>query len=100
MLVNRGTASGAEVIAAALQEYGLGHLIGTHTCGCLSVGRVVELADSSSLIVTVERALTGRLERSLEGVGLEPDETVRSAPGSAGDGPREWAVRFLRGQLR
>lgn len=98
-LVNRGTASGAEVIAAAVQEYGRGYLIGTRTCGCLSVGRPVELADSSRLIVTVERALTGRLERSLEGIGLEPDEVVRGTSGST-DGLRQRAVQYLRGQLR
>lgn len=100
VLVNRGTASGAEVIAAAVQEYGLGYLIGTRTCGCLSVGRPLELADSSSLIITVEQALTGRWERALEGVGLEPDEVVRGAPGGAVDGPRQRATQYLRGQLR
>lgn len=100
VLVNRGTASGAEVIASALQEYGLGYLIGTRTCGCLSVGRPVELADASSLIVTVEQALTGRLERSLEGVGLDPDEVVRGSPGARVDGPRQRAIQYLRGQIR
>ncbi len=100
VLVNRGTASGAEVIASALQEYGLGHLIGTRTCGCLSVGRPVELADSSSLIVTVERVVTGRLERSLEGIGLEPDEVTRGAPADGADGPRQRAVQYLRDRLR
>jgi carboxyl-terminal processing protease len=100
VLVNRGTASGAEVIASALQEYGLGYLIGTRTCGCLSVGRPVELPDSSSLIVTVERALTGRLERSLEGVGLEPDEATRGTPAGGVDGPRQRAVQYLRDRLR
>jgi carboxyl-terminal processing protease len=100
VLVNRSTASGAEVIAASVQEYGLGYLIGTRTCGCLSVGRPLELADSSSLIITVEQALTGRLERALEGVGLEPDEVVRGGPGGGVDGPRLRAVQYLRGQLR
>lgn len=100
VLVNRGTASGAEVIASAVQESGLGYLIGTRTCGCLSVGRPLELADSSSLIVTVERALTGRLERSLEGVGLEPDEVVRGVPAGAVDGLRQRAVQYLRAQIR
>jgi carboxyl-terminal processing protease len=84
VLVNRGTASGAEVVASALEEAGVGHLIGTRTCGCLSVGRPLQLGDSSGLLVTVERALTGRQERSLEGVGLEPDETVPAGSGAAG----------------
>jgi carboxyl-terminal processing protease len=74
VLVDRGTASGAEVIASALQEYGAGHLIGTRTCGCLSVGRPLQLGDSSGLIVTVEQAFTGRMQRSIEGTGLQPDQ--------------------------
>jgi carboxyl-terminal processing protease len=99
VLVDRGTASGAEVIASALQEYGVGYLIGTRTCGCLSVGRPLQLGDSSGLIVTVERAFTGRLERSLEGVGLTPDRAV--APGDATlDPQRQSAIAYLLPQLR
>lgn len=100
VLIDRGTASGAEVIASALQEYGVGYLVGTRTCGCLSVGRPLQLGDSSGLIVTVERALTGRLERSLEGSGLEPDRVVPTGPRTDLDLPREQAAAYLLGQLR
>lgn len=94
VLVNRGTASGAEVIASALQEYGAGYLIGTRTCGCLSVGRAVQLGDSSGLIVTVEQAFTGRMERSLEGTGLDPDVRV------PGPDPLREAQAYLIAKLR
>jgi carboxyl-terminal processing protease len=94
VLVDRGTASGAEVIASALQEYGAGHLIGTRTCGCLSVGRPLQLGDSSGLIVTVEQAFTGRMERSLEGTGLEPDLRVNSPD------PLREAQAYVISQLR
>jgi len=97
VLVDRGTASGAEVIASALQEYGAGYLVGTNTCGCLSVGKPMQLGDSSGLIVTVEQAFTGRLERSLEGVGLEPDQLVRT--GDAADAQREQAQAYVRSRL-
>lgn len=93
VLVDWGTASGAEVVASALQEYGSGYLVGTRTCGCLSVGRPLQLGDSSGLIVTVEQALTGRTERSLEGVGLEPDEVVAAAPGARNDPQQERGSR-------
>jgi carboxyl-terminal processing protease len=99
VLVDRGTASGAEVVASALQEYGVGHLIGARTCGCLSVGQPLQLPDASGLVVTVAQALTGRLERSLEGVGLEPDQFVTTRPDGRSDAQRDRAVAYLRGQL-
>ncbi|MFN8556205.1 MAG: S41 family peptidase [Dehalococcoidia bacterium] len=63
VLVNRGTASGGEVVASALQEASVGRVFGARTCGCLSVGRPLQLGDASGPIVTVEQALTGRQER-------------------------------------
>ena len=100
VLVDRGSASGAEVVASALQEAGTGHLIGTRTCGCLSVGRPLQLGDSSGLIVTVEQALTGRQEKSLEATGLEPDQLINTTPRSRDDVQLNSAVAYLRSQLR
>ncbi len=97
VLIDRGTASGAEVIASAVQEYGAGHLLGTRTCGCLSVGRPLQLGDSSGLIVTVEQALTGRQERSIEGIGLAPDQSV-TADLSGRDLGLNRALSYLRSQ--
>ncbi|MBI2760567.1 MAG: PDZ domain-containing protein [Chloroflexi bacterium] len=99
VLLDRGTASGAEVVASALQEYGVGYLIGARSCGCLSVGRPVQLGDNSGLVVTVEQALTGRNERSLEAVGLEPDEAVRPALDLRSDPQQERALAYLRANL-
>lgn len=100
VLVDRGTASGAEVVSSALQEYGAGYVIGTRTCGCLSVGKPLQLGDSSGLVVTVEQALTGRLEGSLEGIGLEPDLlTTANGPSDTKDAQRDRAVAYLRAQL-
>ncbi len=100
VLTDRGSASGAEVVASAIQEYDAGRVIGGRTCGCLSVGRPLTLGDDSGLIVTVEQAVTGRFERSLEGVGLAPDEAIRGVASPTTDPVRERAVTYLRGQVR
>lgn len=100
VLIDGASASGAEVVASALSEYGEGYLIGTRTCGCLSVGQPVHLDDTSEIIVTVQQALTGRYERSLEANGLEPNEVVRSARTAGVDAPLARATEYLEGKLR
>jgi carboxyl-terminal processing protease len=99
VLIDGGSASGAEVVASALKEYEDGYLIGTRTCGCLSVGQPLRLDDQSEIIVTVQQALTGRYERSLEGVGLDPDEVVRPGRDPATDPALDRATEYLRSKL-
>jgi carboxyl-terminal processing protease len=71
-LVDQTSASGAEVIAGAIQDAGRGPLIGDRTFGKGSVNNVRELSDGSALYVTVARWLTPK-RRAIEGVGLSPD---------------------------
>ncbi|MGH2587242.1 MAG: S41 family peptidase [Dehalococcoidia bacterium] len=99
VLIDGGSASGAEVVASALSEYGAAYLIGTTTCGCLSVGQSARLGDKSEIIVTVQQAVTGKLERSLEGVGLDPDEVVREPRSGEPDGQLSRAVEYLQARL-
>jgi carboxyl-terminal processing protease len=100
VLIDGASASGAEVVASALSEYGVAHLIGTRTCGCLSVGQPLKLDDKSEIIVTVQQALTGRYERSLEGIGLSPDEVVRSSRQPGPDQPLERAIEYLQSKAK
>jgi carboxyl-terminal processing protease len=72
VLVDQTSASGAEVIAGAIQDAGRGPLIGDRTFGKGSVNNVRELSDGSALYVTVARWLTPK-RRAIEGVGLSPD---------------------------
>lgn len=100
VLIDTYSASGAEVVASAIKEYGAGYVIGQRTCGCLSVGQTVRLPDNSEIVVTVQQALTGRYERSLEGNGLEPDEAVRMVRTVAGvDTALARAIDYLHQQL-
>ena len=79
VLVDQTSASGAEVIAGAIQDAGRGPLIGDRTFGKGSVNNVRELSDGSALYVTVARWLTPK-RRAIEGVGLSPDIHIPATP--------------------
>ena len=75
VLVDGGTASAAEIVAAALQERGRAVLVGSQTFGKGSVQAPAQLSDGSALELTVGHYLTPS-GRSLDGVGVQPDVEV------------------------
>ncbi len=78
VLVNEGTASGAEILAALVQEHRLGGVVGTRTAGCVATGRIFELPDGSAIQITVGRIVTGVRNNTLNGVGVVPDYEVET----------------------
>jgi carboxyl-terminal processing protease len=75
VVVNGGTASAAEVVAAALQANQRAILIGWPTFGKGSVQAIVNLSDGSSLHITTARWETPR-GVILDDTGLQPDVLV------------------------
>lgn len=101
VLVDGGTASAAEVIAAALREHGRTVLVGAPTYGKGVVQRVVRLSPDLSLRLTTARWLTptGRLLERREGParqfsgGLRPDVQLRDASWrDVSSLPRAWGA--------
>jgi len=92
VLVNGGTASAAEILAAALHEHGRAALVGRQTFGKGSIQALYPLRDGSTLHITTAIWLTPG-GQPLDGVGLEPDQTVEEQPGR--DAVLEAALRRL-----
>ena len=94
VLVNAGTASAAEVVAASLQDNGRAPLLGETTFGKGSVQAILELRDGSSLHVTTARWLTPN-GNVIDHIGLLPDIIVDHIASSV-DNDIAAAVEWLR----
>jgi carboxyl-terminal processing protease len=96
VLVDRYTASAAEVVAAALQDRSRAVVVGERTFGKGSVQQAADLSDGSAIELTVGRYLTPS-GRQIDGVGVEPD-VIAESQGSGGDAAAEQrALEVLRG---
>lgn len=75
VLVNEGTASASEILAAAIRDNKLGLLFGRPTFGKGVIQTPIPLSDGSMLILTTAEYLTPN-RRPVQDVGLSPDVEV------------------------
>ena len=76
VLVNGGSASASEIVAAALQDLKRALIVGSKTYGKGSVQTIIPLKDGSALRLTTARYVTPG-GRSIDGVGIQPDLVIR-----------------------
>jgi len=75
VLVDQATASAAEILAGAIQDYQKGTVIGQQTFGKGIVQQIVNMSDNTAVKLTVSSYYTP-LGRSLNGTGVTPDIIV------------------------
>jgi carboxyl-terminal processing protease len=105
VLVNDHTASASEITTAAIQDSGVGTVIGTKTFGKGVVQEIVALPDGSAIKITDARYLTPH-NRDINLIGITPDIQVIENKGTGfrfGDPARDAqlgrAVQFLNDRI-
>lgn len=92
------SASGSEVLAAALQDNGRGMVVGSQSFGKGTVNHVRELPNGGAVYVSIARWLTPNGQQ-IEGAGVTPDVPVTLTPEDIEEG-RDVAVHRAIDALR
>ncbi len=103
VLVNKYTASASEITSGALQDDGVGELIGEKTYGKGVVQTIHPLPDGSAVKITSARYLTPR-GRDINLIGIQPDmvieEPITSKLGNPATDPQlQSAITYLQGKI-
>lgn len=75
VLINEGSASASEIVAAALREHSRARLVGEQTYGKGSVQSVIPLSNGQALKLTTSHYFTPS-GNSINGMGIKPDIVV------------------------
>lgn len=84
VLINGGSASASEILAAALQESGRAAIVGEQSAGVANAANLDALPDGGGISITSVLTLTPVQRRPLDGQGVTPDSLIA---GSADDLP-------------
>ena len=102
VLVNQYSASASEVFSGAIQDYGIGSIVGVTTYGKGVVQQLIDLGDGTCLKVTIAEYYTPS-GRSINGVGVKPDveaEYVYDAENPEADNQLGTAVETEMAELQ
>src|SRR5207244_6226190 len=75
VMVNRGTAGPAEIVAAAVLENARGDVVGDKTFGDGSIQKTIDLPDGSALILSVAKYYTPN-GKSIQDAAVTPNVLV------------------------
>jgi carboxyl-terminal processing protease len=84
VLTNRGTASAAEVAAAALQGDKRATIVGEHSYGDASIRQAITMDDGSAIILSTAKYYTPD-GKSIQDNGVTPDDLVGESETAIGD---------------
>jgi carboxyl-terminal processing protease len=111
VLVDRDTASSAEIVTAALKDRGRAQIVGTHTYGKGVFQELMPLPNGGALDITVGEYFTpngqnlggrGVVERKTvsEGVGIAPNVYAAAIPHSSVDRQLQVAERTVAAEIK
>ncbi|WP_194174975.1 S41 family peptidase [Desulfofundulus thermobenzoicus] len=98
VLVNRASASAAEILAGAIKDTGSGVLVGERTFGKGIVQTVFDLDNGAGLKLTTARYLTPS-RHDIHKKGITPDVVVEQEPNAAVDEQMEKALQILESKM-
>ena len=101
VLVDGNSASASEIYAGAIQDYGIGQIVGTKTYGKGVVQTIYDLKDGTSLKLTVAEYFTPN-GRDIDGEGITPDVEVayqRDENDPEADNQLDRAVEALQDEM-
>jgi carboxyl-terminal processing protease len=87
VLVDRGTANGAEVVAAALQQNQRATVVGEQSFGLGAVQQLIPLSNGGALLLSVAQFYSPN-GTALAGEGVVPDEELELEPDEGAVEPR------------
>ncbi len=105
VLVDRGTASAAEIVTGALQDRGRATVVGTHTYGKGVFQEIMPLPNGGALDITVGEYFTpsGRNLGGggvIEGAGITPNVSASTSPTAKVDTALQVAERTVAAKVR
>jgi carboxyl-terminal processing protease len=99
VLIDRGTASAAEILTAALADDARAPVVGTRSYGKGVFQEERGLANGGALKLTVGEYFTPAGVNLAQSHGIHPDVKARDNPGTAADEAKQRALRVLAGRL-
>ena len=100
VLVDGSSASASEIFTGAVQDYGIGTIVGTKTYGKGVVQQLFDLQDGTYLKITVSQYFTPK-GRTIQKKGIEPDVTVeyeKNEENPSADNQLDKALEILQQQ--
>ncbi|MGF0032075.1 S41 family peptidase [Bariatricus sp. SGI.154] len=101
VLMNGNSASASEIYAGAIQDYGIGKIVGTQSYGKGVVQQIFDLKDGTCVKLTIAEYFTPN-GRNINGTGITPDVEVeyeKNENDPEADNQLEKAVEILKEQL-